>query len=857
MNVGTGDVRMTDMAWRPIRILKIPAGVLLVMTGVIAVAGMGEERPDDVAEDHWSFRQIVRSPVPRVSASGWLQTPIDAFVLSKLESAGLGPSQPATPRQLVRRISFDLVGLPPTRADVESFERSWSVNREAAIGQLVDRLVSSPHHGERWGRHWLALARYADSNGFEFDFERPNAWHYRDWVIDSLNDDLGYDQFLMQQIAGDELAPRDFGSRVATGFCRHGPTVGNQSLEKNRWDELDDVISTTSEVFLGLTIGCARCHDHKYDPITQKDYYSLLAVFRTISKVDEFVGSDQQRAEIRRLDGRIREVRKRVKNLKRTARPGRWSARNGQWYQSQMVPNVRLLIGESGWADYRVELEFQKTAGPREPFNHSAGVQVGIRATALKNAYWLRLGVFANTEHELSIEVNGAGFTPLAPKVAGDIETGRWYRVRLEARGHRLRAWLDGVLQFDLVDRRLPAGRGALGNWLTTTRWRGLRVTDLAGRALLTGWPDLGRAVRPPEVTGETTRDKLNAELAELEVLKARLPIAMGINDGGRREPLKTHLFNRGDHRHPGAVVEPAVPAVLAKKLIPFPAAPADAKSTGRRSVLAAWMTRPDNPLVARVMANRIWQFHFGRGLVETPSDFGLNGSEPSHPGLLDWLAAELIQSGWSLKHMHRVIMASSVYQQSSGNGDSPSGRLFGAFPRRRLEAELIRDAMLAASGSLNRTMHGQGIRPRIHSSVIATSTTRKWPLVRQETAEHWRRSVYVHVRRSVLMPLLESFDAPPTTESCAARVTTTVPTQALQLLNDRFANEQSRRMAESIRAATGKDVARQVELAFWRTLSRPPEAAELRECVEFVNREGLSGLCHVLFNINEFVFVD
>ena len=191
------------------------------------------------------------------------------------------------------------------------------------------------------------------SHGYEHDYDRPNAWHYRDWVIDSLNDDLGYDQFLMQQIAGDELAPRDFGSRVATGFCRHGPTVGNQSLEKNRWDELDDVISTTSEVFLGLTIGCARCHDHKYDPITQKDYYSLLAVFRTISKVDEFVGSDQQRAEIRRLDGRIREVRKQEKNLMRTARPGRWSARNGQWQQSQMVPNVRLLIGQSGWTDYR------------------------------------------------------------------------------------------------------------------------------------------------------------------------------------------------------------------------------------------------------------------------------------------------------------------------------------------------------------------------------------------------------------------------------------------------------------------------------------------------------------------------
>ena len=851
------------------------------------------------AHEHWAFRTPVRPPVPRVSQRQWVRTPVDAFILSRLEKSGISPSPPAGPGQLIRRAAFDLSGLPPLKDDVEAFEREILRNADAAWCSLIERLLASPHYGERWGRHWLDLARYADSNGFEFDFERPYAFHYRDWVIDSFNADQPYDQFLTVQLAGDEIAPGDFWSHVATGFCRNGPTVGNQSLEKYRWDELDDVISTTSEVFLGLTIGCARCHDHKYDPITQRDYYSLLSVFNSIDKRQPLIGTPGQQKRWKQIEAEIAELRKKIGAIQDEPSAGDWVIENGELVQRRLAPDVRLLLGDPEWTDYTVEVEVLKTGGTTGSLLYDAGISLVFRAADINQFYWLRTGVSDNREHGLAIVDNGHR-TPITHRIAGTVDSDRWCHLRVTVEGTSIRAWIDNQPAFDVQHSRYVMGGIGFGNWLTTSRWRNLKVCDADGTVLLDGFPDLKDTISPDYIAGQETADELNERIRSLEVEGTRLPFAMSIADEGR-QPRETRLFHRGDHRNPGPVVQPGVPTALSSIPIEFPDAKEDVDTTGRRSRLARWLTSTQNPLTARVMVNRIWQYHFGRGLVESSSNFGLNGARPTHPALLDWLATEFMDSGWSVKHMHRVIMESTVYRQSSGrrmnpqpasaspeqsvqsatfdDGTNPESidaenRLWWRFFRRRLESELIRDRILAASGSLNKTMHGAGIRPRIHPSIIATSTTRKWPTVDNETAEHWRRSVYIFVRRSVQMPMLEVFDSPTTTQSCERRLTTVVATQALQLMNDAFTNQQAAIMARKVVASAEHDDRDVIVDIYWRSLSRAPAESEVSDCVTFLRQQqayhhrqfddvaaarinALTDLCHVMFNLNEFVYIN
>jgi len=648
--------------------------------------------------DHWAFQPLRRPEVPAVRNANWIRTPIDAFILARLEAAGLEPAAPASRLDLIRRATYDLTGLPPTRAEVEAFLADES---PTAYEQLIDRLLASPHYGERWGRHWLDLARYADSNGFEFDEDRPHAFRYRDYVIRSFNADKPYDRMILEQLAGDELAPQNPEALIATGFCRNGPVVASQQNEKLRLDELDDIVSTTSSVFLGLTIGCARCHDHKSDPIPQEDYYRLLAIFNSREKRD--------------------------------------------------IP----------------------VPTPREMANY-------IRATA---------------------------------RIDLDIE--------------RLRQQL-------------------------------IELTDAA----------------PSD--GDSAKAEIEEQLRQLEASRPQLPRAMAIQDAGPH-PRKTFLLHNGDHRTPGPEVSPGIPAVLATEPVSFPEPTPDSRSTGRRSVLARWIASPANPLTARVIVNRVWQSHFGRGIVATPSDFGRDGSPPTHPALLDWLAAEFITDGWQFKRLHRRIMTSAVYRQGTqfsppAAANDPANALLWRFSPRRLSAEEIRDSILAASGNLNRSMYGPGIRPRIDPGVIATGSTRKWPTVEKEGPEHWRRSIYIFIKRSVPMPLLEVFDAPGSSQSCERRLTTTVPTQALQLMNSPFTNEQADLMAARILTTAGDAADEQAETVYWCTLSRPPRASERATAIKFLqqqrdwhasaghenpHRAALADLCHVMFNLNEFVYVN
>ena len=835
-----------------------------------------------VEESHWSFLPLQRPPLPLIDNSGWCRTPVDYFVLQKQQQRSLKPSLQASRDVLIRRAAMDLTGLPPTRRQVESFQND---NQPGAWNRVVERLLASPRYGERWGRHWLDLARYADSNGFEFDFVRPHAWHYRDYVIASFNQDKPNDTFVREQLAGDEINRDDFSCWVATGFCRNGPTVGNQTLEKNRYEELHDVISATSEVFLGLTVGCARCHDHKFDPISQADYYSLLAIFHTTSKRSHLLGSAEDRTNNSQWNARIRELRAKIKQLSNVPSRGDWQLRDGELHQHAMAPNVRLGFGDPDWTDYTVNLEFMKTSGTSEPFNFEAGIYLVLRASEFKNGLALHLGASDNREHAIHREINNSPAL-LAPRIAGAIQEGRWYRLQVRVKGRSLQASIDDKHLFSVEDGNLPNGQVNLVNWLCQTRWRNLRITTPDGTLLQDGFLPIDKSLLPAASTADFTRDSLNAEIASLEARLARLPIAMSITDDSP-QARETRIQLRGDYRTTGDLVEPGVPRALAAEAVTFPPSVEGATTTGRRLLLANWITAEKNPLTARVMVNRIWQHHFGRGLVETPSNFGLMGSEPSHPELLDWLAIEFIESGWSIKQMHRLIMQSATYRQSSiqdrqraGQRPDPDARWLTRYPQRRHEAEIIRDRILWASRSLNRQMGGPGVMPRIHPSVVASSTTRKWPTVEQEGPTHWRRSVYIFVRRSVMFPFLESLDAPVTTQSCDQRVATTVPTQALQMMNSHFVNEQAGLMARTILQDHAGSPAAQIDKVYWQALSRPPDRAERKDCLQFLrmmaddHRQQLSGdnlsrdelastiearaledLCHVAFNLNEFFF--
>jgi mono/diheme cytochrome c family protein len=691
----------------------------------------------------WSFVKPVRPAVPATANRSWIRGDIDAFILRRLEENGLTPSPAAEPRTLIRRVYLDLIGLPPSPEEVDSFVRNPS---DAAYEKVIDELLASPHYGERWGRHWLDLARYADSGGYEFDYDRPNAWRYRDYVIKSFNDDKPYLQFVREQLAGDQLKPGDPQFLVPTGFCRSGPTVDNADNEETRMDELDDMVTTTSSVFLGLTVGCARCHDHKYDPIPQKDYYRMQAIFSPFKKTD----------------------------------------------QSLLSP-----------AD---EAAFKASAKALEE-----------------------------------------DLKPLRQKV-GVIE-----------KPHREKLLADKV-EFHL---KLAQSTGSLEGQ-NREEFRKALVERFAKDVKLQ--PEEIEALLSPEEK-QARRSLLN-EIERIDKLRSKpLPAAMGITDD--QKAGKTFLLERGNHRTKGVEVQPGLPSVLAGGT--------DLNPRDRRRQLADWIATADNPLTARVVANRIWQYHFGKGIVRTPSDFGATGDRPSHPELLDWLATEMIARGWSWKAMHRLIVTSNTYRQSSrfdskAAASDPENRLLWRMSPRRVETEVVRDSILTLSGKLNREMGGAGVYPRIDPSVIATGSRPKWPLDVREGPGEWRRSVYIVVKRSVLVPLIEVFDCPVTTVSAPSRPVSTVSPQALALMNNEFVLEQSRYFADRIKREAGVDTSAQIVRGFQIALNRNPNAKERTWASEFLKSQARGYLerknddpdgsarrdfCHALINLNEFLYVD
>ncbi len=713
------------------------ATVLIALVIAAAIVGAPAGKAADVA---WPYYGPREAAVPSVQAADWVANEIDCFVLKELEERQLRPAREASRSTLIRRLYFDLIGLPPTPNEVEAFVNDKD---ERAYERLVDRLLADPRYGERWARLWLDLARYADTAGYEGDPDLPHAWRYRDYVIDSLNRDKPYDLFVREQIAGDEFEeimgagdlPDTPPERiVAMTFLRLAPFTEPRG-DQTRHEMLSEITSTVSSVFLGLTVGCAKCHDHKYDEIPTADFYRLKAFFATIQ----------------------------------IPRP-----EPGDIYQiGGSLPADFYRPGEQAWAEQS--------------------------------------------------------------------------RRRLETEAADAKAELASL------------------------RERLQKVVETSG--------DLGAALAEHPRVSQADRDRYeylaNRERFVKQHLKRLRPVAMSLRHsyGPPYEPGApvSRIMIRGEYDNPGDIVEPGFLTAIsgneepaAIRLDPFKRWP----TRSRRMALANWISSSDNPLTHRVMVNRLWHWHFGRGLVPTPSDFGFLSGGPSHRELLDWLARYFVRQEWSIKSMHRLIVNSSTYRQMSAVENpqaarvDPDNRLLWRFNRSRLDAEAIRDSVLYVSGRLNPEQYGLPIFPPLPGDVAdaVKYSESKWDT--QRGPEGRKRSIYIYQQRTLTMPLMQTFDALVCDESRPRRRASVTPIQALALYNGDFVNEESQHFAARVQQIAGDSQRRQIETAFQIALGRLPRDAELQRMKQLLDAadsqaQGLVGLCRVLYNANEFIYID
>ncbi|HEU0119211.1 MAG TPA: DUF1553 domain-containing protein [Bryobacteraceae bacterium] len=787
-------------------------------------------------KDWWSLQPLRPNPA---GAS------IDSFIQAKLAEKGLKLSPPADRRTLIRRATFDLTGLPPTPAEVESFVASGDYEA------LIDRLLASPAYGERWGRHWLDVIRFGESNGYEQNHVRPNAWPFRDFVIRSLNEDVSFQTLILHHLAGDLASKSDINVQIGSAFLVAGPhdTVGNQAeapKRQQRADDHDDMVNATASAFLGLTVNCAKCHDHKFDPILQADYYRLAAVFAGVYHGEREVATAAERAAYQAaagpLEARINTAKETLSRLTDRAKPGLSEAekrvRSGlrepvsstltaETFRPVSGREVTLELpqGAPGGLD---EIEIFNTAGK----NVAAGAAAQATSTRVAegnpDAYSPRFLTDSSYDKRW-FGLPGQPVTVRIPLNAAEIiQKVQWSSDRLEAQKGKFQVppttkytiWIDGK-KVASGDDRLPPRKEQQERLFTI-------------EAL--------NAMEKQEFT-EAERQRTEAE----ETL-AKVPKLRKVYAGQFREPDQpVYLLKGGNVMLRGEAMAPGSLSALPGFTLPL-----DAPEGERRLALAKWIGSDANPLTPRVLVNRLWHNHFGRGLVATPSDFGFNGERPSHPELLDYLAQRLIANGWKMKPIHREILLSATYRQSGGWNEAAAkadadARLLWRFPPQRLQGEAIRDSMLAAAGVLNGTVGGPSFQ--LYKYTVDNVAT-YFPMDRFGP-ETYRRSVYAQSARSIRNELLSVYDCPDSSLPEPRRVVTTSPLQALSLLNHSFTTD----MAEAFAKRIGAE-ADPVGSGFAIAFGRAPETAERAEAQGLIQRHGMTAFTRALFNTNEFVYV-
>ena len=774
--------------------------------------------------DWWSLQ-----PVQRPTGTN----DIDGFIAAKLASNGLKPSPPADRRTLIRRLKFDLLGLPPTPEEVAAFVADNAPN---AYAKLVDQYLASPQYGERWARHWLDTVRFAESHGFEMNNMRPNAWPYRDWVIKAFNDDKPYDRFVFEQLAGDTT-----GAHAGTGFLVAGPWDNVKSPDpeltaNQRADELHDIVSTVGSTFLGLTVGCARCHNHKFDPIAQLDYYRIKAIFGGVQHGERELRTGDPATRIKQLDvlrGNIAALEAQVAALQPLADPTASkptraavnSRMNIERFQPVKAKFVRFTIAATNSNEPCIDEMEIFTTGDQPKNLALAGAGAKSKSDGdypnspdIHRLAFLHDGKYGNGRSWISNKI-GSGIVTIELAEVARIDRIVWGRDRE-----------------DKYKDRTPT-KYAIDVSVDGNTWH--PVASSADRAAFGSQPE-----------GTTEQKQLAALKAELASLHRSDRAYLGTFTA----PEATHRFHRGDPMEKREVVPPGSLAGVSAKLI----LAADATDGARRVALADWIASPANPLTARVMVNRLWQHHFGTGLVATSSDFGYNGGRPSHPELLDFLAGEFVANKWSVKSMHRLILLSGTFRQASapvteGLAKDAGTRWLWRYPPRRLEAEAIRDSVLSASGKLDLRAGGPGFdlfEP--NSNYVKVFTPKK-----AFGPAEFRRMIYQQKPRMQLDDTFGAFDCPDGGQIAPKRNASTTPLQALNLLNSAFAVQLAGHFAERIEKDVGKSAEAQVQRAFQLTFQRDPTAKESAGAVKLVNEHGLAALGRALLNANEFLYAD
>ena len=813
----------------------------------------GRKDPAYPSRRHWAFQAVRQPAPPPVKNRAWVRSPIDAFILAKLEEKGLKPAPPADRRTLIRRATFDLIGLPPTPAEVDAFIADRSPD---AYEKLVERLLISPRYGERWGRRWLDVARYADSNGLDENLAYANAFRYRDYVIEAFNRDKPFDRFLVEQIAGDllpatgdEAADRE--RVVATGFLSLGAKMlAEDDPVKMEMDIVDEQVDTVGRAFMGLTLGCARCHDHKFDPISAADYYGLAGIFKSTHTMENFkvvavwnenvLAKKEEQERLAEQERAIKEKKERARSL-------------GEKATEQLLTEARRKAGTyllAGTALLRQEGTLPPDGLARLAAEH------GLIPDLLQQWSVFLKDSRAEPNSVLQEWHRAAGTSRVAADTSSPASLfGGTKPASLEELASAYQAL------FDAVDAEPNAGKG-LAARVPAGAYNGLRfiLRDPQGPFAAPVMPE-----RYFSTAASAELKGLADELKSLEQSLPALPRALGVREG-KATNLRIHL--RGDHLTLGDEIPRRFPAAFSGAV----GKPIDDRQSGRLQ-LAEWLASPDNPLTSRVIANRVWLGHFGEGIVRSPDNFGTLGERPTHPALLDWLAVRLVKDRWSLKSLHRTVMLSNTYRMSTVYDPraaqiDPENRLLWRRNRIRLEAEAIRDSILAVSGQLDLGVGGSLLTFKNREYVTSTAN-------RDTTSyDSPRRAVYLPVIRSALYDVFQAFDFGDPSVINGQRGTTTVAPQALFMMNGAVVLKETRRMAAALLADRALDDPGRVGLAYRRMFGRAPTPVESARALQFVRRiettlaesvpdqaeravRAWQSLCRVLIASNEFIYVE
>lgn len=872
--------------------------------------------------DWWSLQPLTPPEPPTVSRASWDKNPIDAFILQRLTAAGLTPSAKADKRTLIRRLSFDLLGLPPTPAQVENFLNDTS---KEAYAKIVDRMLASPHYGERWARHWLDVVGFGESHGFEYDQPRDHAWHYRNWVIDALNRDLPYDEFARRQLAGDVLRPEDPDSFAATGFLvanAHNTTL--PSSQKMRMtmaqDELEQLVGVVGQTFLGLTVNCARCHDHKFDPISQREYYRFAATLAGVTHGERDVPSPitpEHQQRIKDIEAALSGLRNDVQQMEDTVRTRILSDRSQGKVKPPAPPqpfaswefagNLKDAIGklDAGTVGKARVEQGSLVLDGKSAYAETARIPVAIEEKTLEA--WVQLdnltqrggGVISLQtldgktfdaivfgERDPRQWMAGSNFFRRTQPFKGDMESTADTRpvhiAIVYAKDGKISAYRNGVpygepyqtealKKFDAGNskivfglRHAPAGSGKmLAGKIQRARFytRALTAEEVSASFAAVDHQFVSQsqilAGLAPNDRKKLSQHNLRIKQLDVERTRLKATETRKVYTNIPRNPGVTHWLRRGNVADPGDIVQPSGLRAVHAQAADFNLSPT-AGDAERRKQLAAWVTHRDNPLFARVIVNRLWHYHFGQGLVTTPNDFGYNGGRASHPQLLDHLALALQRHDFRLKPIHRLIVTSAAYRQASRRNETAEkvdadNRLLWRRSPQRLEAEAIRDAIVFIAGQLDPQVGGRGYRDVRHYKYKGSNF---YEPVAETAPGKRRRTVYRFSPRGGRNPFLDTFDCPDPSAAAPSRVNTTTPLQALTLMNNGFVFHMADELAARVNTETDGGLAAQVQRVYQLAYGRPASDAELRRASAFAAKHGLPALCRVIFNSNEFVFV-